>query len=171
MLKVANSVINAGQIATPITLPGDVTLSTGNLIPGTAAKGVNFTANTPAAGMTSQLLNWYEEGTFTPLITANFGSLTSYTANGTYTRIGNRVCYEIQINITNNGTGSGTLLYQLPFTQAKQHTATGINLTTFNSCIGSSVSDTSVNNYLVYYNGLYPVATGQQINISGTYRV
>ena len=40
---------------------GDQTLSTGNLIQGTAAKGVNFTANTPAAGMTSQLLNRYEE--------------------------------------------------------------------------------------------------------------
>ena len=38
----------------------------GNLTPNTAAKGINFTANTPAAGMTSQLLNWYEEGTWTP---------------------------------------------------------------------------------------------------------
>ena len=29
MLKVANSIINASQIATPITFAGDVTLSTG----------------------------------------------------------------------------------------------------------------------------------------------
>jgi hypothetical protein len=48
------------------SLTGDQTLATGNIIQGTAAKGINFTANTPAAGMTSQLLNWYEEGTWTP---------------------------------------------------------------------------------------------------------
>ena len=43
-------------------LTGNATFSN-NLVQGTAAKGVNFTANTPAAGMTSQLLNWYEEVT------------------------------------------------------------------------------------------------------------
>jgi hypothetical protein len=147
------------------------TQTSNGVVQGAAGTGYNFTANTPAAGMTSQLLNWYEEGTFTPTVSSNFGALTSYTANGTYTRIGNRVCYELQIVVTDNGTGSGSLLYQLPFTQAKSHTAIGVNLTTFNSCLGSSVSDTSINNYLTYYNGLYPVATGQQINISGTYRV
>jgi hypothetical protein len=40
MLKVANSVINASQIATPITFAGDVTLSTGNLVIGTVGKGI-----------------------------------------------------------------------------------------------------------------------------------
>ena len=44
MLKVANSVISASQIKTPITFAGDVTLSTGNLVIGTAGKGVDFTA-------------------------------------------------------------------------------------------------------------------------------
>ena len=44
----------------------DYVMSTGNLVPSTAAKGINFTANAFAAGKTSQLLNWYEEGTWTP---------------------------------------------------------------------------------------------------------
>jgi len=43
----------------------NVTFKTQNLVQGTAAKGVNFTANTPAAGMTSQLPTWYEQGTWT----------------------------------------------------------------------------------------------------------
>jgi len=69
----------------------DVTLSAGNLVQGTAAKGINFTANTPAAGMTSQLLNWYEEGTYIGTITpGTSGTITvnsavnklSYTRNG-----------------------------------------------------------------------------------------
>jgi hypothetical protein len=72
---------------------------TDNITQSTAAKGINFTANTSAAGMTSQLLNWYEEGTFTPTITAGTAgnlSVSYSTRLGRYTRIGNR-CF---INIT-----------------------------------------------------------------------
>jgi hypothetical protein len=67
---------------------------TDNITQSTVAKGINFTANTPAAGMTSQLLNWYEEGTFTPTITAGTAgnlSVSYSTQLGRYTRIGNRV--------------------------------------------------------------------------------
>ena len=39
----------------------DVKVSTGNLVIGTAGKGNDFSANTHAAGMTSELLDWYEE--------------------------------------------------------------------------------------------------------------
>lgn len=42
------------------------TASTGNFIPATSGKGVDFSAVTPAAGVTSQILNKYEEGTWTP---------------------------------------------------------------------------------------------------------
>jgi hypothetical protein len=71
------------------TLSGNVTLSTGNLVQGTAAKGVNFTANTPAAGMTSQLLNWYEEGTWTPTDVSGAG--LSLGGSGDYVRTGSMV--------------------------------------------------------------------------------
>lgn len=74
------------------TFTSDQTLSTGNLIQGTAAKGVNFTANTPAAGKTSQLLNWYEEGTWTATLTGSATAPnTPVTATAYYTRIGNIV--------------------------------------------------------------------------------
>jgi len=98
---------------------GDLTLKTGNLIPGTAAKGINFTANTPAAGMTSQLLNWYEEGTFTPTYSST-GTAPTFTyarQDGKYTRIGRQIFYtiEIQTNSISGGTGSA-LISGLPFT-------------------------------------------------------
>jgi len=59
MLKVANSVINASQIATPITFAGDVTLSTGNLIIGTAGKGIQGTTtnNNADAGVVGQYVS------------------------------------------------------------------------------------------------------------------
>jgi hypothetical protein len=97
---------------------GDVDFSTGNLIQGTAAKGVNFSANTPAAGMTSQLLNWYEEGTWTP---AQGGGLTvvgAFSSTGRYTRIGR------QVTVSGTVTGAtsvavaaaGIVTTNLPFT-------------------------------------------------------
>ena len=79
---------------------------TGNIVPA-AAKGVNFTGNTGAAGKTSQLLNWYEEGTWTPTATPQSGSLTAYTASGTYTRQGRTVFLTISFRITTAGTAAG----------------------------------------------------------------
>jgi hypothetical protein len=81
----------------------NVTVSAGNLVIGTAAKGVNFTANTPAAGMTSQLLNWYEEGTWTP--TPDSGSFSG--ASGRYTRIGRLVNIHFDFVV---GTGGGSTI-------------------------------------------------------------
>ena len=99
---------------------GDQTLGTGNLVQGTAAKGVNFTANTPAAGMTSQLLNWYEEGTFTPTLGAASGDPTgvTYTAQvGSYTRIGRQVTAQCYIGFTTYTGGTGIIqITGLPFT-------------------------------------------------------
>jgi hypothetical protein len=90
---------------------GDITVKN-NLIQGTAAKGINFTANTAAAGMTSQLLNWYETGTWTPSVG---GSATYYAQVGKYTRIGNivRISGTVVVNVL--GTGSATTISGLPY--------------------------------------------------------
>ena len=95
---------------------GDFTLSTGNFIPSTAAKGVNFTANTPLAGKTSQLLNWYEEGTWTPTATSQAGAITAYASGGTYTRVGRQVTVTAYVDLTNVGTATGYLqISNFPF--------------------------------------------------------
>lgn len=96
---------------------GDQTLSTGNLVQGTAAKGINFTANTGAAGKTSQLLNWYEEGTWTATLTADVtGPTTPVTSTGKYTRIGRLVTVSCAFNSVNTTGASGNILIGgLPF--------------------------------------------------------
>ena len=88
-----------------------------NFVQGTAAKGVNFTANTPAAGMTSQLLNWYEEGTFTPTFT-NLTVVGTPTYAGTYTRIGRMVYCRVVVTSTTStaSTNGSTYFSDLPFT-------------------------------------------------------
>lgn len=75
-----------------------------NLIQGTAAKGINFTANTSAAGMTSQLLNWYEEGTFTPTMTSATGVITVNSSSGSYTRIGNIVSFRLSVTFNSDAS-------------------------------------------------------------------
>ena len=114
-----NLVFSTSPSITTPTLVGDVTLSTGNITQGTAAKGINFTANTPAAGMTSQLLNWYEEGTWTPSPT-NLTVIGTPTYTGTYVRTG-RVVYitlEVAASTSTASTANSTYFTGLPFTIA-----------------------------------------------------
>lgn len=104
-----------------VDLSGNTTLLTGNLVQGTAAKGVNFTANTPTAGMTSQLLNWYEEGSWTPSVydALTGGNKSATNGSGSYIRIGRQVTVRFNIdNISTAGlTGSNNAcIGDLPFT-------------------------------------------------------
>jgi len=66
----------------------DVTVNAGNLIIGTAGKGIDFSANTHAAGMTSELLNDYEEGTWTPTQGAGLTVVGTFLSDATYTKVG-----------------------------------------------------------------------------------
>ena len=108
---------------------GDVEITTGNITPKVAAKGINFTANTPAAGMTSQLLNWYEEGTWTPTQGAGLTVVGAFSSSGTYTRIGR------QVTVRGTVTGAtsiacsaiGVITSNLPFTSALNNPGIYIN--------------------------------------------
>ena len=93
-----------------ISAAGDITASTGNLVIGTANKGIDFSANSHAAGMTSELLNDYEEGTFTPTLSSSgtAPTVTAYsTRYGSYTKIGNRVLVTVAIRATMTSAGTG----------------------------------------------------------------
>jgi hypothetical protein len=102
-----------------ITAADGVKLVDGNLIQGTAAKGINFTANTPAAGMTSQLLNWYEEGTFTATYTGTGSAPTTpVTTTARYTRVGRLVTVHIGFAnpFSTAGATGNVQVTGLPFT-------------------------------------------------------
>lgn len=102
----------------PSTRTGDQTILDGNLVIGTAGKGINFSADPSAPGMTSELLDDYEEGTWTPVIR---GSGTAGTESGsksaTYTKIGNRVMARLSlVAYTLTGATGNITLTGLPFT-------------------------------------------------------
>ena len=98
----------------------DVLANIGNFVPSTTGKGINFTANTPASGMTSQNLTWYEEGTWTP--TYSGWTTNPTTANAKYTRVGRLVTLHY---IGNNGVSVAGVssIGGLPFTSNSQQGA------------------------------------------------
>lgn len=124
------SVTNTGSgdnvLATAPTLVGNVTLSTGNLVIGTSGKGVDFSA-TPGTG-TSELFNDYEEGAWTPVpkYGGNNVSMT-FTSSGQYIKVGDVVTVWTQVNITANGSSTGTFTIEgLPFTAISGFGAAGV---------------------------------------------
>jgi hypothetical protein len=142
MLKTVTNSINASQIQTPITLPGNVTLSTGNLIIGTSGKGIDFSA-TPGTG-TSELLADYEEGTFNPTLTCGTsGTITLDSAEDTlaYTKIGRVVYISGQFAISSVSSPVGTVtLNNLPFAVASlpERSESAI----FNVILGNTTTNT-----------------------------
>lgn len=130
---------------------------TDNFVQGTAAKGVNFTANTPAAGMTSQLLNAYEEGDYTATITSTIGAITATTQALKYTKIGRIVTITGNFTITTNGTAAGRLVITLPITAATANmsgagTETGATGFVF-GIVGASINSIQIFKYDTTYLG------------------
>ena len=76
--------------------------------------GVNFSANSNASGMTSEVLDDYEEGTWTPAM----GGATLSTAVGKYTKIGNQVTVYYHLVSTGSMPTSSAqvIITGLPFT-------------------------------------------------------
>lgn len=103
-----------------ITGAGDVEVKTGNLVIGTAGKGIDFSANSHATGMSSELFDDYEEGSFTPyLYGSTAAGVFTYTNQvGRYTKIGNLVQFQITLSASGTTTApTGTISIQgLPFT-------------------------------------------------------
>jgi hypothetical protein len=133
---------------------GDVTIATGNFIVGTAGKGIDFSANTHAAGMTSELLNDYEEGTWTPTDGSGAGlTFTGTSGNCFYTKVGNLVTCVFGLVYPTTADLSGAKLAGLPFTsKATSNSVSGGFITYTNSALTITplvgTNDTGVNLFL-----------------------
>jgi hypothetical protein len=115
VISVTNTGTGNNVLATSPTLVGDVTLSTGNLVVADT-KGIDFSA-TSGTG-TSELLDDYEEGTYTPIISgsSSAGTGTYSVQEGRYTKVGNLV-YVTAVMTWSAHTGTGNMrLSGLPFT-------------------------------------------------------
>jgi hypothetical protein len=107
---------------------GDLSVIAGNVVVSNG-KGIDFSAT--AGTGTSELLNDYEEGTFTPTAgdaSSGGNQATTATAVGRYTKVGRLVTVHFELtDINTTGLTAGNSLYirGLPFTASSATTQYG----------------------------------------------
>ena len=131
-----------------IDTSGNVKALVGNLVIGTSGKGIDFSA-TSGTG-TSELLDDYEEGTWTPAFTgSDSGSITGFTvSDATYTKIGDTVrlsCYLSSINMTTSTVSGQIKIGGLPFSS---DSFSDVAAVTHCTMFSFDESTTSVSGYL-----------------------
>ena len=108
----------AGGLTGVTTDSGNVTITDGNLTFGGAGHGVHLGVTSATA---ANLLDDYEEGTFTPSIVTGSGSITPSEIHGGYTKIGRMVYFIVYAVIDSVSSPSGHLkIHSLPFTIANE---------------------------------------------------
>lgn len=116
-----------------------VHLTSNDLVIDTAGKGIDFSANTAASGMTSEKLVWYEEGTWTP--TDDSGGSLSFTIGGTslYNRIGSLVWATAQVTWPSTADANNNKIGGLPFTVNNNVGNRGGGSVTYSATVGYTV--------------------------------
>ncbi len=124
-----NLIINTGHSSSPtqalklrtdkhIELAGSLIMANGN--------GIDFSATSDASGKTSELLDDYEEGTWTVTDLTSDG-VTFINQSNRYTKIGRQVFVQANIQFPNSGlSGAAMKMGGLPFTPGTGTTSSGI---------------------------------------------
>jgi|DEB0MinimDraft_10_1074344.scaffolds.fasta_scaffold12188_2 hypothetical protein len=112
---------NASSTALTIDTSGNATLSSGNLVIGSAGKGIDFSGAQTAVGATdAEVLSGYERGDFIPGVAFGGGSTgilySSSVTQATYVKMGDLVFINGFIVLTNKGSSTGdATITGLPF--------------------------------------------------------
>ena len=124
---------NTGQLN--LHQGGDVEIGVGNFSISTAGKGIMFhphdTSVTGPPGSDSNLLDDYEEGTWTPTMVQTSASSIVYNGDngGGYTKIGRLVHLTAEVHIDSYSSGSGTItIGGIPFANAVKRAQGQISL-------------------------------------------
>ena len=104
-----------------------------------AGQGILFGGAAGFSGMTSQVLDDYEEGTFSATTAAGISVTTT---TGSYTKIGRLVFINADLTVASGSTSGTQLIFTgLPFTGSETFSTGSINFTN----LGSSFSDATLN--------------------------
>ena len=116
-------VTGAATVGTTLLVGTNATLTNGNVILGTSGKGIDFSAT--AGTGTSEILDDYEEGTWTPVVadaTTGGNTGTATISSATYTKIGRQVSIQCDLRSidTTGMTGANNLFIRgLPFASVR----------------------------------------------------
>ena len=155
------AVISDGAGNRQITMKEGQTLALDSAVPN-AGTGITFPA-TQSASSDANTLDDYEEGTWTPTVTAFNGSLTTVgTVVGNYRKIGSLVNVFFGVTITTNGTGSnGILVASMPFPFASGVKFASAGQETDNIGFGLTIANSGASSMGVRkYDATYPAADG-----------
>ena len=111
------STVVATTVVASSTIKGATTIAVGNATPSASGAGITFPA-TQSASTDANTLDDYEEGTWTPTLAFNAGSvgITYSKQLGYYTRVGNVVNVSMYLALSNKGTSTGdAVIAGLPF--------------------------------------------------------
>ena len=102
-----------------IDTTGDLQIADGDLVIGTAGHGIDFSVNTHESGMSSELLDSYEEGTWTPIARNGIASPAYKVQQGYYVKVGHMVMANFIIKWGDCDTNGGhIMLGNVPYTPA-----------------------------------------------------
>ena len=115
---------------------GDVTISNGNLIVA-SGHGIDFSAAGNAGGMSSELLDDYEEGSWTPTMQSGSATIT----NAKYVKIGKLVYISLYANSFSDTTSGNIIQFNgLPFTSETSQNSIGALLLAYINTQNDSIA-------------------------------
>jgi hypothetical protein len=155
----AISTINQSGLNAPLTLTSPVL--------GTPTSGtLTNCTGLPTSGIAASAWTSY-----TPTITAAAGSITSYTASGAYQIIGKTCIANVNISITNAGSGSGSTNIILPVTPAAriQIGGYGMEVNVNGGMLKGYIPASSTSMQTTYYNNGGTVQTNATLIVTVIY--
>lgn len=123
----------------------------------------------PTADLVTENIGVSQFVSFTPTVTSASGTITSATASGVYSRVGQRVTIDVTVTIVDAGTGSGALQVTTPsgYGNAGSKSVYGSGVIASSNvsvipAIGAGQSGVTI----VKYDGTTVISTGNVINFS-----
>ena len=115
-LNGSGTITGVSSLATALVNPVvTTTMGVGNATPAASGAGITFPA-AQSASTDANTLDDYEEGTWTPVLTPNTGTITSQSCSGSYVKIGKQVTLTFRAVITGGTVTAITSIGGFPFT-------------------------------------------------------
>lgn len=108
---------------------------------------------------------------YTPAIASSLGTFTSASASGRYKVIGKTCFFNIEVDITTNGTAAGWLTAVLPFVAGVATQSISGRNTAVGSAVNCSIYAAAGLITIYTTGGAYPGANGSAIVVSGAYEI
>lgn len=108
---------------------------------------------------------------YTPSLTVSAGTLTTFTALGRFKTIGKTVFIELELIITNNGTGATGIIAGLPAAAISTSRATliGTDVGVSGKAITGRLTGSGTTVLVTNYDASYPAVSGSRLVLSGVY--